>query len=187
MRPGWPKWSAVLMWIEMRTIIASLLCVIVLSGADQGRRAPGFALLDGKMKLHDLYDYRGKPVILEFMLTTCPHCMTFSGVLEKVQKKYGDKVAILSIANPPDNFNSVTRYVDTNKITYPVMLDIGQVAYSYMLKGSFSQPQVFIIDANGIIYNHFEYGPLNRDIFEGNGLMNELDRLMGGGIPAKKK
>lgn len=171
----------------MRTLIASLLCVMALSGADQGRRAPGFALLDGKMKLHDLYDYRGKPVIIEFMLTTCPHCMAFTSVLDKVQKKYGDKVVILSIANPPDNFNSVARFVETNKIPWPVMLDIGQVAYSYLLKGSFSQPQVFIVDANGIIYNHFEYTPVTRDIFEGNGLMNELDRLLGNGIPATKK
>jgi peroxiredoxin len=171
----------------MRTLIACLLCVITMSGADQGRRAPGFALVDTKMKLHDLYDYRGKPVILEFMLTTCPHCMAFAGVLEKVQKKYGDQVAILSIANPPDNFNSVSRFVETNKISYPLMLDIGQVAYSYMLKGSFSQPQVFIIDANGIIYNRFEYAPLNRDIFEGNGLFNELDRLLGAGAPPRKK
>ena len=184
MKPVWPKWFAVVRWIEMRTLIAGLLCVMALSGADQGRRAPGFALLDAKMKLHDLYDYRGKPVIIEFMLTSCPHCMAFTSVLEKVQKKYGDKVAILSIANPPDNFNSITRFVDTNKITYPVMLDIGQVAYSYMLKGSFSQPQLFIVDGNGIIYNHFEYAPSNHDIFEGNGLMNELDRLMGMGSPS---
>jgi thiol-disulfide isomerase/thioredoxin len=171
----------------MRTFIALLVCVLAVSGADQGRRAPGFALLDAKMKLHDLYDYRGKPVIIEFMLTSCPHCMAFAGVLDKVQKKYGDKVAILSIANPPDDFKSVARFVDTNKIAYPVMLDIGQVAYSYMLKASFSQPQVFIVDANGIIYNHFEYAPLNRDIFEGNGLINELDRLMGMGVQAPKK
>ena len=170
----------------MRTILAGLLCVITLFGADQRRRAPGFALLDGKMKLHDLYDYRGKPVIVEFMLTTCPHCMTFAGILYKVQKKYGDKVGILSIANPPDNFNSVGRFVETNKITYPVMLDIGQVAYSYMLKGSFTQPQIFLVDGNGIICNHYEYGPLTRDIFEGNGIFNELDRMLGNGIPAKK-
>src|ERR1041384_961173 len=133
----------------MRTFIAILLGAAVLFGADQGRRAPGFALVDARMKLHDLYDYRGKPVIVEFMLTTCPHCEAFAGVLDKVQQKYGDKVGILSIANPPDSFNTVTQFVTRLKITYPVMLDIGQVAYSYMMKASFSQPQVFLIDANG--------------------------------------
>jgi thiol-disulfide isomerase/thioredoxin len=169
----------------MRTILTILLCAISLAGADQGRRAPGFALLDGKMKLHDLYDYRGKPVILEFMLTSCPHCATFAGVLQKVQQKYGDRITILSIANPPDNFNTVSAYVERNKVTYPVMLDIGQVAYSYFLKTSFSQPQVFLIDANGIIYNHYEYGPLTRDIFEGNGISNELDRMLASSAPKK--
>src|ERR1044071_10376021 len=105
----------------MRTLMACLLCVITMSGANQGRRAPGFALVDAKMKLHDLYDYRGKPVILEFMLTTCPHCIAFSGVLEKVKAKYGDKVQILAIANPPDNLDTVGRFVERNKISYPVL------------------------------------------------------------------
>ncbi len=56
----------------MRTIIAVLLCAAALSAADASRRAPGFSLPDSKTQEHDLADYRGKVVILEFMQTGLP-------------------------------------------------------------------------------------------------------------------
>ena len=40
-----------------------LFCALAVSAAEPGQRAPGFALMDSKGDLHDLYDYRGKPVI----------------------------------------------------------------------------------------------------------------------------
>ena len=171
----------------MRTILVILLCAAALSAADGPRRAPGFALTDSKMKVHDLYDYRGKPVILEFMQSTCPHCASFTSVLDKVQQKYGDKVTILAVANPPDNMNTVGQFMAGHKIAYPILFDMGQVAYSYLLKPTFDLPQVFLIDANGMIHNSFGYGPMTRDIFEGNGLLNELDKMMGASGAAAPK
>jgi peroxiredoxin len=130
------------------------------------------------MEVHDLYDYRGKPVVLEFMQTTCPHCAVFVSVLQKVQDKYGDKVQILSVANPPDTMKTVGEFIAGHKITYPVLFDSGQAAYSYVRAPKFDLPAVFLIDAKGMIFAQYSYSLLNRDIFEGNGLLNEIDRLM---------
>ena len=176
----------------MRTILAVLLCAAALF-AQGPRRAPGFALMDSTGKVHDLYDFRGKPVILEFMQTTCPHCAAFANILKKVQQKYGDKISIIAVANPPDNTNTVNQYIAGHKITYPILFDIGQAAYSYVLKPSFDLPQIFLIDAKGMIFNSFGYSPMTRDIFEGNSLFNEIDKLFAGSAsatpksPAKKK
>jgi peroxiredoxin len=162
----------------MRSILAFLLCALAVSAADAPRRAPGFALPDTKMEVHDLYDYRGKPVILEFMQTTCGHCASFVPVLQKVQQKYGNKVQVLSVALPPDTMSTVAQFVDGHKITYPVLFDMGQAVFSYVRQARVAFPQVYIIDANGMIYAHFEYSVLDRDIFEGNGLFNEIDRMI---------
>ena len=162
----------------MRVFSAILVCSVLACAADAPRRAPGFALIDTKQRMHDLYDYRGKVVILEFMQTTCPHCAAFTSVLAKVQQKYGERVQILAVANPPDNPNTVNEYITGHKITYPVLFDIGQVAYSYVLAQRMDLPQVYVIDANGIIQRHYEYGPLTRDIFEGNGFITEIDRVL---------
>jgi peroxiredoxin len=162
----------------MRSILAFLLCALAMFAADQPRRAPGFALPDTKMEVHDLYDYRGKPVILEFMQTTCAHCAAFVPVLQKVQQKYGDKVQILSVSVPPDTMGTVAQFIEGHKITYPMLFDMGQAVFSYVRQTRVQFPQIYIIDPKGMIFAHFEYDLLNRDIFEGNGLMNEIDRMM---------
>ncbi len=167
----------------MRVFLALFLCAAALSAADQSRRAPGFALPDSKMHFHDLYDYRGKPVILEFMQTTCPHCAAFVSVLQKIQQKYGDKVVILAVVTYRDTNTTVAEYTAGHHITYPILFDSGQMTYSYTLEQHSDLPVVFLIDTKGMIVSHYEYGPLTRDIFEGNALINEVERL----VPAAKK
>ena len=165
----------------MRTILAVLLCTAaVLAAADNaGRRAPGFALPDSKMQFFDLADYRGKIVLLDFMQTTCAHCAAFADVLERVQQKYGDKVAILAVVNSAaDNQSTVAQYISGHHVTYPVLFDAGQMAYSYLLRMRFDTPHAFLIDASGTIRNDWDYSLLTRDIFEGNGLMAEIDSLL---------
>ena len=163
----------------MRTLIAIVLCAAALAAADTPRRAPGFALPDSKMKIYDLYDYRGKVVVLEFMKTDCPHCAAFAAVLDKVQQRFGDKLQILSVVNmQQDNDRTVTEYIAGHKVTYPVLFDAGQMAYSYILKPELNYPQVFVIDGRGMIQRHYEYGPMSRDVFEGGGLLNEIERVM---------
>jgi peroxiredoxin len=173
--------------MTMRTLVAILICAATIFGADAPRRAPGFAIPDSKMKLHDLYDYRGKTVILEFMQTTCPHCAAFTSVLAKVKGKYGDQVAILAVTNPPDNQTTVAQFIAAHKVAYPILFDMGQVAYSYILKPSFDLPHLFLIDSRGMIYSSFGYSPMTRDIFEGNGLIAEIDKMLAqsGSAPPK--
>jgi len=172
----------------MRTILAILLCAAALfAGENSGRRAPGFALPDSKMQVFDLADYRGRIVLLELMQTTCGHCVAFADVLQRVQKKYGDKVAILAVVNSAgDNQNTVAQYIAGHGITYPILFDAGQMAYSYLLNMRFETPHVFLIDARGTIHNDWTYSLLTRDIFEGNGLMSEIDSLLPKAAPQTK-
>ena len=116
----------------MKKIVATLLCGVALFAAGPLRRAPGFCLIDTSGQWQDLADYRGKIVLVEFMQTTCPHCATFSTVLNGLKLKYGDRLAILSIANPPDNPQTMMQFVTGHKLTYPLLLDQGQVAASYV-------------------------------------------------------
>ncbi len=162
----------------MRFIPAFLLCAAALAAQQAQRRAPGFALPDSRMQVHDLYDYRGKPVVLEFMQTTCPHCAAFVPVLQRIQQRYGDKVAILSVADPPDTMQTVNQFIAGHGITYPIVFDTGQAAYSYVLSQKLEMPQLYLIDAKGMIYSHYLYSVLSRDIFEGDGLFKDLDRLV---------
>jgi len=164
----------------MRTFTPLLLCAAALFAGEQtGRRAPGFALPDANMKIYDLADYRGKILILEFMQADCVHCADFTAVLERVQKQYGAKIAILAVANTPhDNANTVGKFASDHKIAYPIVFDQGQMEYTYVRKFTIDNPYVFVIDGNGIIREDFGYGAFTKDMFDGNGLAGVIDRVL---------
>ncbi|HVN07172.1 MAG TPA: TlpA disulfide reductase family protein [Bryobacteraceae bacterium] len=163
-------------------LIASA-ALLFASGELSGRRAPGFSLPDLHLQQHDLADYRGKIVLLDIIQTACPHCLELQTVLRRVEAKYGEKVAVLSIVNPPDNQTTVRQFVEANKVSTPVLFDCGQVAVSYFRatpqNPKVNVPHLFLIDAHGMIRNDFAYGFDTRNIFEGEGLDVEIDHLLG--------
>jgi thiol-disulfide isomerase/thioredoxin len=163
----------------MKRLFAILLSSVIAVSAQQAlRRAPSWALVDSSGRMHDLLDYRGKVLVLEMLQTTCPHCAVFADVLSQIAPKYGDKVAVVAVASiPPDNAETVRQYILGHKVTYPIVFDAGQMQYSYVLRPHIDLPMVYVIDQNGFIRAEHAYGVTTRDIFEGKGLFNELDRL----------
>lgn len=168
----------------MRTLASVLLFSACLLPAQDlsNRRAPGFSLPDSRLQQHDVQDYRGRIVLVEFMQTSCPHCQEFSKILQRLPAKYGDKVAVLSIVNPPDTQTTVLRYIAEHKVSMPILFDCGQVASSYVKAGPQNSmmtiPHVFVIDAQGMIRSDFSYGPMTRGVFEGEDLFTLLDRML---------
>ena len=152
------------------------------AGSLSNRRAPGFSLMDSNGQQHDLYDYRGSIVLLDFMQTNCPHCLKFKKVLEQVKAKYGSRVMILSVVNPPDNPKTVAKFIQDVKPSNPILFDSGQMAISYFkatpANPSIDLPHLFIIDESGWIVSDYGYTPATLRIFEGASLFNELDRLL---------
>ena len=168
----------------MRLAIGFLAAFVALVAGEQaGRRAPGFALPDPEYKrFYDLQDYKGKVLLIDIMTTSCPHCMLLSTTLEKVKERYGDKVAVLSVVLPPDNQETVSKYIARNKITVPIVCDMGQMTISYLnakpTQAHMDVPHLFIVDQTGIIRNDFEYDEKDHSVFEGPGLFAEIDRLL---------
>jgi peroxiredoxin len=155
------------------------------SGELSNRRAPGFALPDPQYtRFYDLQDYRGKVLLIDFMSTTCPHCMLLSTTLEKVKEKYGDKVAILGVVLPPDNADTVSKYVATHRITVPIVCDQGQMTISYFNakpgQSHIDVPHIFLIDKQGMIRSDFQWddNAKVKSVFEGPGLFPEIDKLL---------
>jgi peroxiredoxin len=179
---------------RLTALAAVLLALPLFAGRHAGRRAPGFALPDVTLKYHDLYDYRGKVVLIDIMQTTCPACQTFTRVTEKIKAKYGDKVAILSIVTAPkDNLDTVKRFIAAYKVTTPILFDCGQASASYVQvtpqNPTVHLPHLFVVNQQGMIHNDYEHGESTKEIFEGDGfaLMREIDALLGGAKPAVKK
>jgi peroxiredoxin len=170
------------MYISMRFLCLLLLSAASVFGAGElsGRRAPGFSLPESPGKQHDPQDYRGKILIVDFMQVTCEHCVTFSAILEQAKAKYGDKIVVLSIVNPPSDAKGVADFIAQHKIKTPILFDCGQVAYSYLKPSSptITIPHVFLIDGEGMIRNDFAFGNDTLEVFQGKGLFAEIDKLL---------
>ena len=167
-----------------RFLGALILATIVAFGAGElsDRRAPGFSLPDVNFKQHDLYDFRGRVVVLNIMKTTCPHCRALSRILNEAEAHYGGAVKVLSIVHPPDSLTIVQAYLRENDLSTTILFDSGQVAASYLKltpqNPSFATPHFFIIDQDGQIREDYGYEPLARNIFEGDGIYGILDRYV---------
>jgi peroxiredoxin len=170
------------MYISMRFLCILLLSAASVFGAGElsGRRAPGFSLPESPGKQHDPQDYRGKILIVDFMQVTCEHCVTFSAILEQAKAKYGEKIVVLSIVNPPSDAKGVADFIAQHKIKTPILFDCGQVAYSYLKPSSptITIPHVFLIDGEGMIRNDFAFGNDTLEVFQGKGLFAEIDKLL---------
>jgi peroxiredoxin len=141
----------------MLRLTAIFLTFLACAGAQTafGRRAPGFSLPDISLKQHDLQDYRGKVVIIDFMKTDCPHCQELTKTLEQIKAKYGDKIQVLSVVTLPDNQTTVGRYIATHKATSPFLFDCGQMTASFLQitpkNPTVHLPHVVVVDRNGMI------------------------------------
>jgi len=174
----------------MRYLIGLLASAALLFGSGElsGRRAPGFSLPDIHAQQHDLQDYRGKIVLLDVIQTNCPHCARLADILERVHGKYAGKVVVLTLAIPRDTQATVAKFIEDHKVSTPILFDCGQVAASYLKvtpqNPTVNVPHLFMIDGQGMIRNDYGYDFDTKNIFEGDGLDIEIDRLLAG--PAAK-
>lgn len=154
--------------------------------AEPPRKAPSFTLPDTNGNFHDITDHRGKVVILTLMRTNCPHCASFSKVLEQINQQYSGRVQVFSIANPPDTLDLLKQYIAAAKITFPVLMDCGQAAFSYVRTGSVNLPRVWLIDRAGFIQQDVTYSEPAKPFFEKRGIFAELDKILAASPAAAK-
>jgi len=166
----------------MRTIAFLLAAALLAPAANEysDRRAPGFSLPDSSFEQHDPQDYRGKVLLVDVMVTTCPTCSQLADTLVSLTKKYGDKIGIISVVTLPDTMADTTTFAAKHGITWPIVFDSGQMIASY-LKVTPANPQVhfphlFFIDGQGTIRNDF--GPADEASLTVEKLSAVIDHLL---------
>jgi len=182
----------------MRFAVSLLLVsAFAMSAFAQGlinRRAPSFSLPDSSFTQFDILDYRGKWLLIEFMMTgdqNCPKCAEITKKLDALQVKHGSKLAILAIANtPPETQDTIKKFIQDTKTKTPILFDASMVAMAYF-KATPSRPaidtgHVFAVDPSGMIVQDWA-----QTLVVGSSFSADVDKLITRGAsssaPVKSK
>lgn len=116
-----------------------------------------------------------QPVFLEVFATWCPHCQRETSVINRVYRKYKDKVAFIAIPGSdtamdgatPESLQDVLNFQSRFHVNYPIgVYDPNLTIANLYLKGGF--PTIAIIDTKKTIsyYNsgEIDFGELDAEL-----------------------
>lgn len=117
---------------------------------------PGRELADFAVTLHDgqpwrLSDQRGKVVIIQFSFEGCGPCARMYPELSALQKKYKDKVSVLTIMQDPHE--TVTESVKSHEMSWSVCAD-GNPSPLVSQWSVVGFPTVYVVAPDGFIIDH---------------------------------
>ncbi len=112
-----------------------------------GDLAPDFSLEDPQGKIHNLSDYRGKVVLLDFWATWCGPCRAAMPGMQKLHEKFGAKGLVVLGMNSWENDDPVA-FMKDQGITYQLLLKADEAAAKYMVTGI---PTFYLIGPDGRI------------------------------------
>ena len=113
-----------------------------------GHPAPVFTLRNLQGNLEGLVDHKDKVIILNFWATWCAPCLEEMPAFEKLYRRYRSQgLTVLAVSLDKGDFSKVQGFVDSNNLTFPVLMDSDGVAEK--LYPSFTIPFTYVIDKEG--------------------------------------
>ncbi|MGJ5818002.1 TlpA disulfide reductase family protein [Paludibaculum fermentans] len=180
--------------MHMRLFSATLLAALCLSSAAVAETLPRPA---GEIKFiaHTgetitLSGLKGKVVVLEFLLTTCPHCQEMARRLSGLQKEFGPKgLQVIGLAIDENAGANLRNFVVKSGASFPLGV------YDYMQSRAYlqipdvvrmSMPHIAILDRKGLIQVHHgaEEPWMGDNVIDAN-LRADITRLLGQAPAAK--
>lgn len=134
--------------------MALSLCLEDISSLDVGDEAPKFTVLDVDDRPHNLTDYRGRVLVIDFFATWCGPCANQLSVMKDLRDELPvDQVAFLMIdIDDGESRAKVLAYRDDNGIGWPVAYGGKDVSQDYDVEAI---PTTVVVDSDGMVqYYH---------------------------------
>lgn len=151
-----------------------------LEAAPAAKTAPELAITMNSGEQFHLSKLRGKVVMLEILLTTCPHCQSCAATMQKVLSEYQSKgVAAMGAAVNDGARTDLLRFQSISGAKFPVGVADREAAAPFIVadKPPVYFPQLILIDRKGVIRAQY---PGGHDFFrnEETNLKKKLDELL---------
>ena len=142
-------------------IIMSFSAFAVKSNKKEDVKMPNIVLYDQYGKKHNIEEYKGKVVVINFWATWCGYCVQEIPEFEKVYKEFGSNkkdVIILGVAGPKSKENQnnvdvekdkVISFLKKKNIIYPSLMDeTGKSFDDYKVR---ALPMTYVINKDGYL------------------------------------
>lgn len=142
-------------------VIMSFSAFAAKSNKKDDVKLSNIVLYDQYGKKHNIEEYKGKVVVINFWATWCGYCVEEMPAFEKIYKEFGSNkkdVIILGVAGSKSkqNLNNVdvekdkiVAFLNKNKITYPTLMDeTGKTFVEYRVR---ALPMTYVINKDGYL------------------------------------
>ncbi len=174
------------------SLLALALAAAPLAAQEIPRKAGEWTIQVPGGKPISLAAYKGKPVLLGFILTTCPHCQHTVGLLNKIQPEYtGRDLAFLASAIDQDAPAAVPLFLRYMHPLFPVGFNDPIAALNfagYALSRLPHVPILLFIDRLGVVRE--EHDGAEAVYFgdqEEQNLRKSIDALLASSKPSPKR
>lgn len=140
-----------------KLLLGAVLSGLVLFGPAQARElqvykggaTPPLVLKDLNGKTHDLKQYRGKVVLINFWATWCPPCRAEMPSMQRLKTKMAGKPFVILAVDMGETEAEVKAYIRQIKTDFTVLLDKdGRALKAWNV---FAFPTSYVVDAQGKI------------------------------------
>ena len=101
-------------------------------------KVPNIVLYDQYGKKHNLEEYKGKVVFINFWATWCGYCVQELPAFEKLYKEFGE-----------NKKEEIIKFLSKKKVTYPVLFD--ETGRSFQEYGIRFFPTSFVVNKKGYL------------------------------------
>ena len=156
------------------------------------RPSPDFAINLGQGKQIHISQYKGKTLVVAFILTYCSHCQMTIGVLSKMQKEYGPRgLQVLASATEDMAAAALPGFLRQFDPPFPVGINTTAEFTAYMQHPTMLQlymPGLVFIDKDGIIQAQYEgRDPILEETNVEKGIRAKVEELLKTSAPGPKK
>lgn len=137
----------------------------------RGKPLPPFTLNDLEGRKHQITDYRGKVVLVNFWGTWCPPCVREFPSMQRLKTKLADKPFTILALNVGDDTEDIRKFIKKVAIDFTILIDTdSQTSRAWRV---YAYPANFILDTTGRIVYAF-FGPFEWDGPEALSAINAL-------------
>ena len=163
----------------MRKIVLGFCCLMLSLGTAHARElqpyrggaTPPLVLHDLNGKLHDLQDYRGRVVLINFWATWCPPCRAEMPSMRRLNEKLAGRPFTILTVDMAETPQEVSAFLTEVNLDFTVLMDRdGKALKQWKV---FAFPTSFLVDPEGKI-RYAVFGTTEWDEAEAVAKVNEL-------------